>query len=61
MKRESFEDLVARAVEDLPEEFAARLDNVVILVEDRPSKAQRFGIAVGGSIPICWVFTKASR
>ncbi len=41
MKRESFEELVARAVEDLPEEFAARLDNVAILVADYPSKAQR--------------------
>jgi predicted Zn-dependent protease with MMP-like domain len=41
MKRESFEALVAEAVEGLPEEFAVRLDNVAILVEDRPSKAQR--------------------
>ena len=41
MKRESFEALVAEAVEGLPEEFAGRLDNVAILVEDRPSKAQR--------------------
>jgi predicted Zn-dependent protease with MMP-like domain len=41
LKRESFEGLVARAVEGLPEEFAERLDNVAIVVEDRPSKAQR--------------------
>ena len=41
MIRESFEALVARAVDDLPEEFAVRLDNVAILVEDRASKGQR--------------------
>jgi predicted Zn-dependent protease with MMP-like domain len=41
VKKESFERLVAEAVEGLPEEFAERLDNVAIVVEDRPSKAQR--------------------
>jgi len=41
LKRESFEALVAQAVEGLPAEFADRLDNVAILVEERPSKAQR--------------------
>ena len=31
-----FEALVARALEELPEEFAALLENVVVVVEDEP-------------------------
>jgi predicted Zn-dependent protease with MMP-like domain len=37
MDRERFEQLVERAVADLPEEFHARLENVDIVVEDWPS------------------------
>jgi predicted Zn-dependent protease with MMP-like domain len=40
MERERFEELVRRAVENLPEEFLERLDNVDILVEDRPTATQ---------------------
>jgi predicted Zn-dependent protease with MMP-like domain len=37
MDRKRFEWLVERAVEDLPEEFLTRLQNVDVVVEDRPS------------------------
>jgi predicted Zn-dependent protease with MMP-like domain len=37
MDRESFERLVERAVENLPEEFRARLENVDVVVEDWPA------------------------
>ncbi len=40
MDRERFDELVARAVESLPEEFAGRLDNVAIIVEDYPTPAR---------------------
>ena len=40
MDRESFERLVARAVDDLPEEFLTRLENIDIVVEDRPTPDQ---------------------
>jgi predicted Zn-dependent protease with MMP-like domain len=40
MNRERFEGLVAEAVESLPEEFRERLENVVIVVEDEPTRAQ---------------------
>lgn len=40
MKREEFEELVARAVEALPQEFIDRLENVVIVTEDYPTQAQ---------------------
>ena len=41
MDREKFEKLVARAVEDLPEELLARLENVDVVVEDRPTYSQQ--------------------
>ncbi|MFN2613563.1 MAG: metallopeptidase family protein [Actinomycetota bacterium] len=34
--REEFEELVADAIDSLPPEFAERLDNVAIVVEDEP-------------------------
>jgi predicted Zn-dependent protease with MMP-like domain len=40
MNRERFEELVARAVEDLPEEFREQMENVDVVVEDYPSREQ---------------------
>jgi len=40
MDRESFERLVAQAVDDLPEEFLLRLENVDVIVEDYPAPHQ---------------------
>lgn len=40
MNREQFESLVAGAVELLPEEFQDRLENVDVVVEERPSRWQ---------------------
>jgi predicted Zn-dependent protease with MMP-like domain len=40
MDRDRFEDLVARAVETLPQEFQDRLTNIDIVVEDLPSRSQ---------------------
>jgi len=37
MRRAQFERLVARALDDVPPEFAARLSNVAVIVEARPS------------------------
>ena len=36
MSRERFEELVADALDDIPAELTALIDNVVILVEDDP-------------------------
>ena len=38
MDPEHFEDLVDEALEELPEEFAARLDNIEIVVKAQPSR-----------------------
>ena len=35
-----FEELVDEALEGIPEEFLSRIDNLVVLVEDRPSVEQ---------------------
>jgi predicted Zn-dependent protease with MMP-like domain len=40
MDKEKFEDLVARAVEDLPREFQEKLTNIDIVVEEVPSGYQ---------------------
>ena len=38
--RESFDWLVARAVDSLPDEFRTRLENVDVVVEERPTQYQ---------------------
>lgn len=35
---DEFEDLVARALDSLPDEFARLLDNVAVVVEEEPSE-----------------------
>ncbi len=40
MSKDRFERLVAKAVEDLPDKFAAQLDNVAIVVQDYPTAVQ---------------------
>jgi predicted Zn-dependent protease with MMP-like domain len=41
MDREIFQELVARAVTELPEEFLSQLHNLDVVVEDRPTISQR--------------------
>jgi predicted Zn-dependent protease with MMP-like domain len=36
MDRERFEELVARAIEDLPDIFQEKLENIAIVVEEKP-------------------------
>ena len=40
MEREEFEDLLIRALAELPPEFQDMLDNVDVMVEERPSPEQ---------------------
>jgi predicted Zn-dependent protease with MMP-like domain len=40
MNKERFEQLVAEAVETLPEEFSQRMENIDVVVEDAPTQAQ---------------------
>ena len=41
MQREEFEKLAAETVEEIPEKFLKRLENVAVVVEDEPSDEQR--------------------
>jgi predicted Zn-dependent protease with MMP-like domain len=41
MDSAAFEQIVVEALESLPQPFAQHLDNVEVLVERRPSRAQR--------------------
>ena len=52
MDRQRFARLVAVAVENLPEEFTTRLENVDIVVEDRPTYGQvrRTGLRQGQTL-----------
>jgi len=40
MQRERFEQLVAEAIESLPAEFKEKLENVAVVLQDWPSRAQ---------------------
>ncbi len=40
METEKFERLVAKAIENLPEEFLERLENIDIVVADEPTRTQ---------------------
>jgi len=35
--RDEFEDLVREVLDELPEEFAQRIDNVAVVIEDEPA------------------------
>jgi predicted Zn-dependent protease with MMP-like domain len=47
MDRDSFERLVAKAVDNLPEEFLERLENVDVVVEDYPTPDQMRHLGLG--------------
>jgi predicted Zn-dependent protease with MMP-like domain len=40
MNKERFEQLVAEALENLPEEFSQRMENIDVVVEDVPTQSQ---------------------
>jgi predicted Zn-dependent protease with MMP-like domain len=40
MTREQFEELVAKAIDNLPEEFQSGLENVDVVVQDYPNRRQ---------------------
>jgi predicted Zn-dependent protease with MMP-like domain len=52
MTRERFVDLVAEALDELPEPFASHLENVDVVVEDEPTADDlaRTGVASGGTL-----------
>ena len=47
MNRIEFETLVAEALDSLPDEIQAWLDNVVVVVGERPTREQLAGVGLG--------------
>lgn len=47
-----FEDLVALALDDVPEELARLVDNVVVVVEDEPPRGQPSLLGLYEGIPL---------
>jgi predicted Zn-dependent protease with MMP-like domain len=56
-----FQDLVARALDSIPEPFAGALDEVVVVIEDVPSPQQRREIGLGPGDDIYGVFEGVAR
>jgi predicted Zn-dependent protease with MMP-like domain len=52
LSRRRFEELVAEALDEIPEPFASLLDNVDVVVEDEPSaeELERAGVEPGGTL-----------
>ena len=50
MDRERFEKLVAQAVESLPEEFREKLQNIDVVIEALPSRAQLRQARISGGL-----------
>jgi predicted Zn-dependent protease with MMP-like domain len=56
MERQRFEQLVAQAVEGLPEEFQQRLENIDITVEDLPTRRQLRQAGLGSSMTLLGLY-----
>jgi predicted Zn-dependent protease with MMP-like domain len=50
--REHFEDLVRQAIDGIPQKFRKHMQNVVVVVEDRPSSEllQQLGVPAGDTL-----------
>ncbi len=51
ISRQEFDALVERAVAELPEEFRAALDNVVVMVEEEPTREDLEGVDIDPDDP----------
>ena len=56
MDRERFQELVIRAVNELPEEFLSQLHNLDVVVEDRPSISQRRKAGTGSGYSLLGLY-----
>ena len=50
MDRERFEELVAEAIDNLPDDFRDKMNNVAIVVEEYPSPRDERRVARGGRL-----------
>jgi predicted Zn-dependent protease with MMP-like domain len=54
--RERFQELVAQAVAELPEEFLSQLHNLDVVVEDRPTYSQRRRAGMGSGYTLLGLY-----
>ena len=47
MRRSRFRRLVERALEEIPDELADRMENVVILLRSQPTEEERESVGLG--------------
>ena len=52
MSREDFEDAVRDALDEIPQDLAAQMDNVVVLVEDDPPEGDPDLLGVYEGVPL---------
>lgn len=50
LSREAFEELVAEAIDEIPEPFATLMRNVYVIVEDEPSREQLAALPPGETL-----------
>ena len=61
MKLEDFEQLVSEGLDRIPEDIQAKMSNVVIAIEDNPSKEQKRELNIRKNlslINICLMFVR---
>ena len=56
MDRENFQWLVAKAVDSLPEEFRARLENVDVVAQDWPTREQLTRVGLRRSLTLLGLY-----
>lgn len=56
MNRKDFENLVAEAIDELPEEFAEKLDNVAIVVEEEATPALKASLGLAAEDPLLGLY-----
>ncbi len=61
MDRERFEKLVARAIEQLPEEFQNKMANVDVVVSAQPSRSQLVRAGIGNGYTLFGLYEGVPR
>ena len=56
MDKEKFEKLVAQAIEEMPEEFREKLENIDVVVEDYPSRRQLRETGMGRGLTLLGLY-----
>ena len=61
MDRESFEQLVKKGIEEIPEKFLRLLDNVAMIIEDEPTREQKSKLHMQKGMTLFGLYEGVSR